>query len=671
MTRRGCGIAAGVALAILVGGAGGGWWALSARRQAALEVQESRAKQEFAPVFAKLDEATKRSATEPIDVDKTIRVIHEIDLAMKNTATLREYLALMAREDYRGVAPEVLTARRKLLDVLFKLYAKQTEEADQEEMWKVSSETLLQMASMVSLDMEVSGVPTRNDAKVKLDKEQAKKLLHEAQDRREARAKVRGDIHALEAELLQHMLTYSETYYTYVEQWDRLCVVRDRAYLAAARGDWATAHAAARQASEMAPMEREAHLLQALALIEGGAGLDPEGEPAEALLAAYIDAHPDASAPALLLLGVADARAGRMEQAELNLSQAAAYYPRQAERLTDLLDPYKSRSYLRKSREGGYIVQLYQATMDGAGYFSPDLQMARLRFDRGEDAAGRQKVLDHFQRRRTQAEWGFILDDVKFAEQFLGDDFVRLLPEASFLDLELSPTLIGKKLSLTVENRSDRTLHNATLLLCLHMTDMHPGDYEVIKAGDTQPALSARDSTSFGDVEVRVDVFGAPKGRDDVVEHRAIVIADEAVAWVDTEVFKTAEGEEFRRARGASTRPPDPAATRLAQELDRGTSLRWISALGKDTVEVTLPRALSALAPTFRLSAGGEPVAPSRNVIEGDTIKLRFDGVFNFDDTTAVQPNLALLVSGRTAAIDVTWTPAGGGSYARAPAAVR
>ena len=34
------------------------------------------------------------------------------------------------------------------------------------------------------------------------------------------------------------MLEYANAYYRYVEEWDRLCIMRDRAYLAANEGNW-------------------------------------------------------------------------------------------------------------------------------------------------------------------------------------------------------------------------------------------------------------------------------------------------------------------------------------------------------------------------------------------------------------------------------------------------
>jgi hypothetical protein len=44
--------------------------------------------------------------------------------------------------------------------------------------------------------------------------------------------------------------------------------------------------------------------------------------------------------------------------------------------------------YLRKSREGNSIRELYKGTMLGASWFSPDLQLARLDFEAGDFDAG-------------------------------------------------------------------------------------------------------------------------------------------------------------------------------------------------------------------------------------------------------------------------------------------
>ena len=88
-------------------------------------------------------------------------------------------------------------------------------------------------------------------------------------------------------------------------------------------------------------------------------------------LDAYINDNPAESAPALLLKGVYHSRQGDFDSARLNFEQAAVNYPKQSETLTDRLNPYKVRTWLQKSREGNYILDLYKATMLGAGYLVP------------------------------------------------------------------------------------------------------------------------------------------------------------------------------------------------------------------------------------------------------------------------------------------------------------
>ena len=69
--------------------------------------------------------------------------------------------------------------------------------------------------------------------------------------------------------------------------------------------------------------------------------------------------------------------------------------------------------------------------------------------------------------------------------------------------------VMGSSLNVSVENRSEKTLHNATLLLALQLTDMYKGDYEVLAAEQTVPAVLAKDSTSFGSIAVDLTVNGA------------------------------------------------------------------------------------------------------------------------------------------------------------------
>lgn len=667
-------VTAGSVLVLLILAiAGWRWWSV----EQALQAQRTKAEQEFAPAFQAMEAAAEQPAGPGYDLDETVRVIHDIDLALSESDSLGDYLQDMARRDYDGVAPEVLAARRELMEVLFEIYAKQAEIEDQEELWGLTSELLLTTLSVVGGEADMG--PIGPTGSLQVDREQAKALLEDLKERQEARLELGREERELEGQLVDALVSYSEVYHHYVEEWDRLCTLRDRAYLAVHNGDWQTAEAAAAEAIALAPHEREAHLLQALAMIEGDDLRGPEdAAPVQELLAAYIDQHPDRSAPAFLLLGVLKSRIGDHQGARLDLQQAAAYYPKQADALADMLDPYRMRSYLRKTREGSYVIELYKSTMLGAGYFSPDLQQARIAFERGDFEAGRSKVLDHFSRRRAQEQWDFLLSDIDFAQALLGEDFRRIFPEDSYLDLEVSPGMLGSKLSVAVVNRSDRTLHNATLVLALHLTDMHPDDYETLVAGETRPAVLAHDTTAFGSVEVDLDLWGKDKGVDDIVTHRAILVTDQAVLWVDTDEFKIAEAEEFRR-RGSSSPSRQAEAharaavalggsrhglvDRLLDDARSGTDLRIDeNALLKDGVTISLPKEFAVLRPLFRLQYGDQVFTADENLIVDDHIQLRFDGVQDFGGEHSGD-QLQLVASTVLGDLVWTWGPEGGSRF--------
>ena len=661
---RGCGALVVLGLGVLAVA----WFTLQAREQRALDAQEEKAQEEFAPALERIQEQKAASTDQGYDIDRTVRVMHGLDLAMDDTAdatSLQATLQQLAGEDYRGVAPDVLEARTQLLQALQKLYAHQVREEEQQAMWEVSAELLLGALSTVNVSGDLTG-----GASFGVDRIQARKLLGQFEERQsEKRALMEGGA-ALDNELVDVLLDYAEVYYRYMEEWDRLCVLRDRAYLAAAHGDWTQVIEAADAAIKEAPNETEAHLLKALALIEEGTpgeGVDP----VVPLLQDYIEKHPNRSAPALLLLGVHQARSGAGSQALLTLEQAATYYPVQAEHLSDMLNPYKARSFLRKTREGNRIVELYKSTMLGAGYFSPDLELARLAFDAGDFDTGRTRVMDHFARRRSQKQWDFILSDLEFCQLLLGDDYRRIFPEDAWLDLVVKPALVGPGLKLGVRNRSPHTLHNATLVLAFRFTDMHPDDYETMTAERTEPAVPAHATTSFGELDIDIELHGVAKGVSDIVVHRAILVTDEAVIWIDTDAFKIAEGEEFRarsfREDGNSEirEKPSTALARVVRgtlnTLARDTSIDIQKSLLKDDVGFELPRELAILRPTFRLRVGEAAVAPAENLIRDDHIHLRFDGPVDFD--VPDPPPIVLEVGTRFGSVDLAFAPQDDGTW--------
>lgn len=631
---------------LLVLGGVGAWYAWTTHEAALLDAAREAARQEVDPVKKRMAEA----AATPPDIDRTIRVVHEIDRALAEHGSMRAYLSAAAAQDYRGVAPDVLAARGEILEVLFRLYALQTRAEEQEELWAVSAEYLLKTASLVEVQGGVAPLG------VNVDRAQAQKLLDDLRAEKAEHARVSDAIRKEEGALFEAVSSYAKTLRPHIEAWEKLCLLRDRARLAVRAGDWATAREAAEAAIALSPGEREAHLIAAQAILEGGTAEDwPR---AEALLAEVLERHPDQSAPALLLQGVLAQKRGD-PRATLAFQQSAAMYPKQAAQLADMLDPYRQRAYLDQSRQGGWILEGYQSTMLGAGYFSPDLQLAKISFDGGRFEEGRERVLEHFGRRRAQGAWDFLFPDIQFCIALLGSDYRAIFPEDAWLDLVVEPELLGGGITLSVKNRSERTLRNATLVLALQYTDMLPGQYVAVAADKTLPAVLPRDTTSFGTLDVDTNWLGKPKTRGDVVQHRAVLVSDDAVVWVDTDAFKMAEAKEFRERPKASPTMAGKLDS-LVAEAGRTATVAAATRLGEDGLVLELPRGLSILSPVFTLTYAGKEIAATSNVIENDKIVLDFRGVANFEAADVTPSDLVLTVGSVFGERKLRWAPAGG-----------
>lgn len=609
------------------------------RKKNEIEAQEKKAEEVFAPAINKLDK-TLPTADLPYDIDRTISVIHGIDQALKEQGTLQDYLRYMSTQDYRNVAPEVLKARQKVLAILKRLYAKQTALENQEATFTVTR-TILSTMTLVNADLTLAtGIPS-------LDKEQAKSILKDLRNDQKEREDMLNELTNLETDLIGVMTEYSKTYYKYVEEWDKVLTVRDAAYLAGSAGDWKAVIEKSEQVVKMAPHDSEARLLGALAHLQIEE-MEPESrhlEKATDLISDYVKAHPSKTAPALLLQAIVKLKSGQGKEATRLFEQSAAYFPKQSDALSDMLNPYEVRSFLRKSSEGKRIVDLYKSTMLGAGFFSPDLQLAKMYFDKGEHEAGRKKVLDHFSRRRSQNEWDLVLSDVDFCQKFLGADFDSILVEDSHLELLVSPALIGSSIKASIKNGSQKALHNATLVLALQFTDMHREDFESFKVGETVPVVSGNAETDFGSLDIDFDFLGTVKSKDDIVVNRAILITDEAVVWVDTDAYKLALARDSKRTAKQDPKveikrkgwfdamkiSPDIIMNSLKENMSSDIDL----SIGKDDVIFELPKELALLNPIFRLQVGDKLSAPGTNTLGSDKIRLKFEDVENYDSKDA------------------------------------
>ncbi len=626
LSTRG-GIAIGFAAASLLGGV----LYLGTRRDegdaSERRAREERVAAEAAPARAAL-EAVEQG---PYDVEATLRAVRELDLAVKQAGSVREFLERVARGDYRRVSPKVLATRKRVVDVLVRYYGALDRQRDEEELWGAFTRWSDDLARVLqTTDVALGPVslspsdPTRQ------------RLLSEERARREqARQETAAEVRRFEEELLYALDAAVPVFREVEDEWARLCAQRDRAYLQVSARQLDDAAQSARTALELAPGDREASLLLALALVEQDAvvGSPERGPEVERLLDGVLHDAPDC-APALLLRGLWRWRRGDRSGGRSDLELAMTRYPVQAQALRDELDPYSKREYLRQTRQGGRVTGIYRTMMLGANHFSPELQLARLELESGETADALARVKDHFARRRAQGQWDLVLYDLEFCEDLLGERYRDYFPEKSYLDLVIETRAFRESVAVSIDNRSDRALRNAALVLAVRFTDMVEGEYEAFTAGETQAAVPPLAKTGFGDVELVYDGLGARKTYEDVIRPvRAVVIADEGVFWIDSIDYK---GELARR--DADTTRASGDFTERVRELvsllapDSVALKRVENLLTSDDLEIELPRELVLLGPLFRLDVGGERFDEAtgkgaRSRLEGGKLRLRFDSV--------------------------------------------
>lgn len=607
-------------------------------------LQKQKAERIFKPVIQTFDDNIKQNQANDssYDIDKTIRVIHEIDQAILQNDNLEDYLMKISKQDYRNVAPEILEARKKLLGTTMEIYAHQTKLKDQPDYWDLIREYTLAAGSGINPGGLISPIPT--DA-INFDPNLTKKTYEEYLESQKVSEDIKSEIRELKTKLLKQLYEYSTVYYKYYDEWDRVCIHRDKGYLATRSGQWDVVENEANLAIKKAPYDKEANILKGLAMVASmpsasqpsiQIGEKPlESDEPLKFLDNFIQNNPSYSAPALLLKGVYYQKKGDMKAAKLLFEESAAYYPKQADILQNNFDPYKMRAYLRKSKEGNQITEMYKTTMLGGGFFTPDLQLAKLYYASSNSEMGKSKVLDHFQRRRNQSQWDYIISDIRFCETAFGADFKKILPENHFLQLKVKPTLIGNKLDLSVVNQSDRRLSNASLILCIQFTDMMRDDYVAIKVEKTLPAILSYKENDFGTMEISHEIFGKEKGVDDIVMVRAIVISDEAVNWVDTDDFKF---ETIKKQKEERSKKQQSEIATMKQEIgfDKSQMIALIKKNAKlkvtssnislnDVISLDLPKEVAYLSPLFRLAGEGQKlIEPTENILSASGIHLDF-----------------------------------------------
>ena len=534
---------------------------------------------EFVPAYEAIRNQ-RLVANKDYDLEKTVRVMNALELAQANSENFDEFLKVMARQDYDGVAPDVLEAKQKMLPVLQYMYQLQALDKSLSDAWMLARSAAtggMEMTRRVNI-MDIVNTVMGNPI-VLLDifhQEDASKVTHKAfanyRKDKELRQNVRNDIAKLEASYQQYLTDYAPIYHKYMKEYDALCVEKDKVYLDLYGGQAESALQGADAILKKYPNCTEGQLLKAQAEIVMGvkthsqslpkerrldkkfaeisitdtiqnpslgeghrAGLGSHFASAFNILDDYVAQNPGKTAPALLLRGVLYQRMGESEQALSCFHQASVEYPRQAAQLSDMLDSYCMRTYLNKTSEGLYLLQLYRSMMEGNGVFSPNLMKAKYYADTNRQEESKNEIYNHFFRRGNQKYYDGLLSDMQFCEQNLPMGFKQLLIDRKFLDVKVEPDskwLVltdDEEMQVTIRNKSGKRLENVRLFLCIHYTDMYKDEYDVVKVPQTVSIIEPDEEIEIKDVPLGY----REKKYTDITRIRAIAMTDDRLCWVD------------------------------------------------------------------------------------------------------------------------------------------
>lgn len=652
---------------------GVGWWIYRCVDfSKPVDLESYTPSEECAQAYGCLDQAIVQSAdTTGYDIEQTVRIMNSFEVAQSQSESFDDFLEYMARQDYRGVARDVLEAKRTLFPLLDEMNTLRRTQKELSSVWaclKMATRQELDKASGSYMLSLCSGNPATLSSCVN-------SAFDAYKEQADLKRKTERRLNRLRRQYIEYLEAYAPVYYKYMDEWNALCLDKDRAYINLYAGKLSDALDSSERVLQKHPVNREGLLLKAIALIrlgqtrsfkvvqpsdvalnqqwlragkvsqyDGGTLANPCYFTAQRLLDEYIALYPDKAAPALLLHGVLEEQLGHDTRAVAYYEQAAVEYPRQAEALTDLLDSYVNRTYLTQSVEGHYLINYYRSTMEGAGIFSPNFRKAALFARQGNLAASQEEIYKHFFRRGSQSVQDCLLSDMQYCEEYLAGSFLPMLLEQSYVDLKYEPSAkfmkMGKKkgrIDVSLTNRSDMRIENVRVFLCIHTTGMYKDDYDVVKIPESKSVVGPYATAVFENVDI------APRQFDDITRIRAIVMTDNRICWLDDAAVKKqnaiaglraqsdiSDNQRLAMKRRQFMRDLSISSDGLCRIIRERSKVSTESGWFSGSMHVRIPRLLALLAPYCTINPiedTDRALIPVDNKIVGDYIELTFDSV--------------------------------------------
>ena len=251
----------------------------------ALGIENYKPVPEFVDAYEAISSQPDLQSGRDYDLEKTVRVINALELAQVRSESFDEFLDYMARQDYTGVAPDVLEAKRKLFPVLEYTYKLREQDEQLSDAWMLmrgaarGGETLVRNTSASTLlraafgDMfAVLGIVNGEDAE-----RSTNEAFAQYEKDKKLKSQLREDLQKLRVSYRQYLEDYTPIYKKYMQEYDALCIEKDKAYLDLYAGRTEEALSHTQSILQKYPDNPEAMLLHAMALIIQSKGFKVQG----------------------------------------------------------------------------------------------------------------------------------------------------------------------------------------------------------------------------------------------------------------------------------------------------------------------------------------------------------------------------------------------------------
>ena len=181
------------------------------------------------------------------DIEETIRILNGIELAQAQSENFDEFLEYMARQDYSKVAQDVVDLRVKLLPVLQEMYL-----IDQEykhlNIWNTLGRDLSTDVSQIAAQqnnrphtleklygllsiMSLTDIPTPTSITVSSITKTGTMVFEQFEKNQKLKDDLSKRMHHVRKQYIEYLEDYMPVYNKYMQEWNQLCLIKDRAYL--------------------------------------------------------------------------------------------------------------------------------------------------------------------------------------------------------------------------------------------------------------------------------------------------------------------------------------------------------------------------------------------------------------------------------------------------------